>query len=337
MFQKCVLLLFIFFIISLCDDLENGLKSLSNGDYVTAMNHIKKAYQQDPASALVQFVYATALSDVQEALPLYFKIGSNVSASDSLRSEAYYRCALYYFSWEMEDSAEYWATKAATLKAHAKISHLCARIAFNAGKYEHAEKVWNAMRTAKNDSMVSMIQYYRANALYKQNKFTSAYDAYVNSLKGGQKPWSVASIGGAYLSALHLHDSIRYAPLYREIQRNYPILLESMPLKEKPGSVSPKSVSHPASHKIKTSKASPGKGNIFYTLQVGAFGAVDNARKLVAELKKDFTHITIKKEYAEGMLLHKVRIGLFPSEEAARDYGERLLRPRKLEFRVVVN
>jgi tetratricopeptide (TPR) repeat protein len=76
--------------------------------------------------------------------------------------------------------------------------------------------------------------------------------------------------------------------------------------------------------------------NIKYTLQVGAFSTLLNAREMLLDMKKICKNVSIKKESVRGTVYHKVRVETFSTRDEARKYGEKYLRNRDIQFTVVV-
>ena len=78
------------------------------------------------------------------------------------------------------------------------------------------------------------------------------------------------------------------------------------------------------------------KNNVKYTLQVGAFSTLLNAKKLFLAMEKIYNNVSIKKETVRGTVYHKVRIETFSTRDEARRYGEKYLREMDIKFTVVV-
>jgi tetratricopeptide (TPR) repeat protein len=74
---------------------------------------------------------------------------------------------------------------------------------------------------------------------------------------------------------------------------------------------------------------------IKYTLQVGAFSTLLNAKKMFIAMEKMYNNVSIKKETVRGAVYHKVRVETFSSKDEARNYGEKYLRNKNIQFTVV--
>lgn len=99
------------------------------------------------------------------------------------------------------------------------------------------------------------------------------------------------------------------------------------------GSTAPESRPEPVPEPAATAKAPPKGG---WSVQVGAFGSADSARKLVKELGADGYAAYLAPVTRAGKTLHRVRVG----PEAARADADRLatrLKTRGLPATVVAN
>ena len=77
-----------------------------------------------------------------------------------------------------------------------------------------------------------------------------------------------------------------------------------------------------------------GEGGRFW-VQVGAFGVRENADKLAETLRGAGFSVEIISQQSTRTLLHHVRVGGYPTREAAQSAGEKLKESFGLEFRLV--
>jgi len=77
-----------------------------------------------------------------------------------------------------------------------------------------------------------------------------------------------------------------------------------------------------------------GEGGRFW-VQVGAFGVRENADRLAAKMRSAGFSVEIVTIQSTKTLLHHVRVGGYPTREAARATGEKLKESFGLEFRLV--
>lgn len=67
-------------------------------------------------------------------------------------------------------------------------------------------------------------------------------------------------------------------------------------------------------------------------VQVGAFGSRENADRLAGKLRQAGLPVTIVSKQSPKTLLHQVRVGGYPTREAARAVGEELQRTFRLSY-----
>ena len=72
-----------------------------------------------------------------------------------------------------------------------------------------------------------------------------------------------------------------------------------------------------------------------YYLQVGAFGEIENAQALRAEVKRFCTDVAVVAAISNDKNIYRVRIGAFESKESAQAYGDSALAKRNISFRIV--
>ena len=71
-----------------------------------------------------------------------------------------------------------------------------------------------------------------------------------------------------------------------------------------------------------------------YTVQVGAFGSVENAENLHKKLSAAYSDITISPTTSGGQTLYRVRIGTFENREDAAAFADKLITTAGLSARV---
>ena len=72
-----------------------------------------------------------------------------------------------------------------------------------------------------------------------------------------------------------------------------------------------------------------------YYLQVGAFGEIENAQALRAEVKRFCADVAVVAAISNEKNIYRVRIGAFDSKESAQAYGDSALAKRNISFRIV--
>ena len=344
MIKYLPLLILLFFISVTADDIDIGLSLLSQGKFSEACEYITRAYTSSPSSPRAVLAYAKTVTNGIEAQKLYKKIIDNESAGDSLKSEVYCMLGFLYYCKEDYNRAKSMFNKAEKSSVSGINTHMRALAAFNGGDNRTAETLWLPIISDDKKKDRHKALYYLGNMFYRQGKYEQAYNCYKNASEIKNMAWTVPALTGACLSSYYNGDTLFSTILYNQIHKDYPFLLEADQLKQAApghggftetdiksrddGSVDSKSSERKEDAAKKTEKA-------VYTLQVGAFGSEDNAKKLYRKMQKDFEDVTIKKEEIKGKVFHKVRVELFTKKEDALAYGEKHLKNRGISFRVV--
>ena len=343
--NKVPLIITVLFISLTADDIDIGITLLSQGKYEEACEYISRAYKKNPSSPKAQLAYAKTVSSGMEAKKLYNDIIENKTVSEPLRSEAYFQLGCLYYCKEDYDNAKSMFNKAQKLSGGRRNNHMKALAAFNKGEYRTSETVWLAGVSDEKKKDRGRALYYLGNMFYRQGKYEQAYNCYKNASEMKGEAWTVPAYAGACLSSYYTGDTLFSTILYDKLKKNYPSLLESEQLKH----VFSKSSKFVESDINSREDVGTGDNKISedmdtdtkvtekaaYTLQVGAFSSGENAKSLFRKMKKDFNHVSIKEEKIKGTIFHKVRVELFTDKEEALAYGEKNLKSRGINFRVV--
>ena len=343
--NKISLIITILFLSLSADDIDIGMSLLSQGKYDEAYGYIDRAYKKSPSSSKAQLAYAKTVSSGMEAGKLYNDIIGNKNAPDSLRSEAYVQLGCLYYCKEDYDSARSMFHQADKLSSGTGNDHLMALAAFNRGDNRTPETVWLAMASDEKKKIRGRALYYLGNTFYRQGKYEQAYNCYKNASEMEGEAWTVPAYAGACLSSYYTGDTLFSTILYDKIQKRYPSLLEAEPLRRifSSGSRFVETDINSRENVAASENKAPEEDNTVskvsekaaYTLQVGAFSSEENAKSLFRKMEKDFKHVSIKKERIKGTVFHKVRVELFADKEEALAYGEKHLKGRGINFRVV--
>ncbi len=343
--KKLSLIITALFISLSADDIDIGISLFSQGKFDEACEYINRAYNKNPSSSKIQLAYARTVSNGMEAKELFRNITGSKTASDSLRSEAYFQLGRFYFCKEDYDSARSMFNKAQKLSASKRNSHMKALAAFNRGDYRTPETVWPAKASDEKKKERGRALYYLGNMFYRQGKYEQAYNCYKKASEMEDEAWAVPAFAGACLSSYYTGDTLFSTILYDRIKKDFPSLLEAEQLKQA-FSGSSKFIETDINSRedfgavdSKVSKKGDAVAKVrekaAYTLQVGAFSSKENAKNLFRRMKKDFENVSIKKEKVKGKVFYKVRAEVFTNKEKALAYGEKHLKSRGIQFRVV--
>jgi len=330
--------------IAFADDCAVGLSLINAGKFDEGRDYIRRAYRNNPSSAAVQCAYARICAGGEEAAALYRKLAATASAKDSLRAEAFFRLGLFHYAAERYDSAQALFTKSEKLFPHKTFSCMVALAAGNRKDFPAAEAACLSMLSQEAAANKSLGHYYCGGAWYRQERYAEAYTCYRKAAETANEAQG-AALAGACLSAYAAGDLRQGDALYEQLHREYPLFLESA-LVEAAANMnsfedagrSP-SADQPVQESVlrkKEDRPGPKKtGTEAYTLQVGAFTSKDNAKKLYNDLRRDFKNAFIKEETVNQKVFYRVRVGGFYSEAEALEFGEKKLREKGFNFRVV--
>ena len=141
-------------------------------------------------------------------------------------------------------------------------------------------------------------------------------------------------LGGAVASGARLEQAPQAAPPAREAPRlptvdppgvaTEPVadVPEEAPAAPPPPAKSMTLPAEPAPQQVPQTAAPAAKGT--WSVQVGAFGSADSARRLVADLRKDGLSAYVAPLSRNGKTLHRVRVGPEPTRAAAEAVAARL-------------
>ncbi|MFH1010747.1 MAG: SPOR domain-containing protein [bacterium] len=107
------------------------------------------------------------------------------------------------------------------------------------------------------------------------------------------------------------------------------------PPKEMPKPIAPEPSVRPITEPPKIPHDVGVKEAVGIWVQVGAFRVKQNAEKLAGKLRAAGFSVEIFSKQSTKTLLHHVRVGAYPSREAAQEAGEELKEDFGLEFRII--
>ncbi len=316
-------------------DADIGRSFLEQGNVGEAREYITRAYEKDSISAPNVLAYAFIQLDGRRAAQLYRALAADGNAGVDVRTEALTRLGMLFYAQGGYDSACAYFEEAWRLGPASRSTRMLARAAINKGDLVKAEALLAPMVALHEAPPAAEALYYLGNVYLLRQEYEQAMNCYKKSVGSFGAPYTGPSLAGGVLAARKLEKTDLAQALYGKIDQNFDFLLESSllePVADSGGSF--------AEHDIETregfgAEPAPKNARGSYTLQVGAFASVENARKLRQELLARFDDVTVAPARVRGRTLHKVRIGSFESEADAEAFGNKRLRPKGMTFRVV--
>jgi len=326
---------------------SKAFEFLNKGDFKNFKLFIEKEYLEDSLNPEISLLYFSNMSNASVALPLLKKIALNKSLPDSIRSEAYFRLGCASYIWGRYQKASEYFINAAGLSGQKQKVEACYLNAI----YDTSDTAFlSTIKNAAEDTSLSISKaanYYLGLFYYKNKKYKQAFSHFVLSLEPER---FCESYAGAYLSK-SLYSKKEYIDsIYKILSFSCLNYLEK-PLVEKTASgfftLNPKP-SFPIKDTLKESRsdlvfvkkdyslhADSTLKKQSFTLQIGSFGALENAQITKTKLSKDFSNISIKEGIVDGKTVYRVRIGSFESREKAIAFGDSVLLKKGIKFIVV--
>lgn len=296
---------------------------------------LEASYRKNPADLNNQFAYAE-VALCSTAIRLYAEITRSQKADDSLKALSFARLGDYSFA-RKDYSVAVENYRAAAQKSSLPIfRHKWALASMATGDNMAAQSLWHTLSLEYGDEFSSMANYYLGLLQVKKGNYPDALSLFEKCGKADPKQyWTIASLAGKLecASMLGLSEKAKeYSEQLKPFQKN---LLE----KDLLGLSATDSVSLKSDLPAKTDLASEldsVRSSLgLYTLQVGAFGSVENARNLQKKLSKEFKDVTMVEAMPGEQVFYRVRIGSFLSREEALKFASDSLTQAGLKYTVV--
>ncbi|HEX3020645.1 MAG TPA: SPOR domain-containing protein [Chitinispirillaceae bacterium] len=325
--QNLVLPFLIIFVMAFhlkSEDLRNGTVSPNAAKF-------QNAYLKNPADLPGKMAYAQ-VAPCSTAIRLYTEVTKSETATDSIKSQAFcklgdYHYALKEYSVSVDNYRQ--ATKLSSLPVY---RHKWALASMAAGDNDAAQSLWHTLSLEFGDEHSQMANYYLGLLQIKKGNFQDALNLFAKSGNPDPKKyWTIASLAGKLecASRLGMVDKVKsFSEQLKPYQKN---LLER-DLFEISASDSGVGLSD---SKNLVSDLDSMSASMGFTLQVGAFGSVDNAWNLQKKLSKEFRNVTVVGAKPGEQVIYRVRIGSFASREEALGFAADSLVKAGLKFTIV--
>jgi hypothetical protein len=308
-----------------------GMEFLRKGNGKEAAINLEKAYRAHPSSAQITYDYA-GVAPCSLSLALFTKLASDTKAPDTLRAAAYRQLGDYSFIHSAFKTAMEKYRLAASLHADPLYDHCRARAAAAMNDTAVAKPLWRKLAAQAGGDNALQAHYQLALLDMKAGMFDSAFNRL--GLIGGidsARSLTVAAAAAKLECALRLGKKDSAAVLEKKLRPFDGKLLES-------GQLNLASVLRAP---VKKTAAAPGteaagESSGEYTLQVGAFGSLDNATALQKKLLARYADVSILPVTMAENVFYRVRIGMFKSKAAAETFAVDSLMPSGVGYKVVV-
>lgn len=320
---------------------------LNKGDMAGARAVLEKARADSSAGPEITLLRARTLDNADSALQVYKKIAREKSAPDSVRAEAYFLlgCAAYLRQGPGHKASGYFgaATDLSPGGRYAEPRYLSA-IRDTADTSLIAELEKAAKDTASGSGPLA--SFYLGLFHYVKKDFNKALSCFTaGAAVADTASWACAANAGAYACASAMARPQEASAVLTHIRRAWSEYLErpmlakvkqKAPVAKKDSAGARDTLALPAPDTA-AKKASPGPTaqKPLYSLQVGAFGTMENAHGLKVKLASQFPLVAVTQGNAGGKTIFRVHVGSFDSQDRARAYGDSTLAKKGIKFTVV--
>lgn len=330
-----VFLFFAFIIANAANsDHEQGMKLLRSGKHSEAVALLRKAYKGHKDDSRIAFDYACVAS-CSTAVEIFNGITESKSASDSLKAAAWSRLGDYSFVYSAFKTAAEKYRKASKIDPNPWYKHQWALALAALPEDKDARSIWHTLTLEYGTDLALKAQYHIGLLDMQAQHYDSAMNRFSNTGPiNDQNAWSIAAAAAKLECAIKLGKKKETKKLEKELAPYRDLLLEQDLLKMASFSHSGASKKSDKKKKKRHKKADI-KAAGDYTLQVGAFGSVENATALQEKLEKKFDNVSVVPVTLSDQVFYRVRIGSFSSREEAETFGEESLEKEGIAFKSV--
>ena len=312
-------------------DYTAGVTFLNERNYVEAEKKLAAAFKAHPSDLTIALTYAR-LAPCSLAIDIFSQCATNEKAPDSLRAAAYVQLGDYSFVHSAFKTAAERYRRAAALQSLSEYRHRWALAAAALDDMKTARSLWHTITLDRGTDLALEAQYHIGLLDMEELQYDSAF---VRFDKVGKidttKSWTVAAAAAQLECAIKLEKKKTIAKLEKELKPFSDRLLERDLVKLASLRTEKKS-----SGVQNTKPAAPSNQATLYTLQVGAFGSLDNATNLQNKLSKRFGSVTILPVTLSDQVFYRVRIGSFDNKDEAEAFGTDSLTPAGISYKAVV-
>jgi tetratricopeptide (TPR) repeat protein len=310
-----------------------GIQLYSGGNYEAAEKKLALAYKVKPKDAYVAFAYAM-VAPCSLSVAIFTKCAADTTVPDSLRAAAYGQLGDYSFVHSAFKTAAEKYRRASSVRSEARYRHRWAMAAAALHDMATARSLWQTMILEHGTDLALQAYYHLALIDMEEGGYDSAY---AKLGKCGEpdstRSWTVAATAAKLECAIKLGKTDAAKKLEKKLKPYGELLLE----RDLPALSGLRSGKKTAAGTASSSRPDgPQAEQEEYTLQVGAFGSIDNATALQKKLGNTYGEVTILPVTLSDQVFYRVRVGVFKSKDAAEKFGNNSLATAGIAFKAVV-
>ncbi|MGB7569771.1 MAG: SPOR domain-containing protein [Chitinivibrionales bacterium] len=312
------------------------LAMVEKSEFDSARACLQKAILKKPSDPNIQITLAKLTSNAAAARASYKKLAALTSNPDSVRADAYYHLACMSYMMANYAKAESYCGAACNLDKRASYVDLYALCAMRNKRDSLAQALLQGVLSG--DSSSGTTRLYLGSLLYERKEYAQAlavFDEVVNQPDSAQ--WSSAALALKFACYAHAGEKQKAINMEALLEEKKGLLETSLvdeakKLMAQTGLLSSKDTADGSSD---TAQKVVEDKNAYY-LQVGAFGALENAQALSAELKRFCANVATVAAISNNKNIYRVRIGSFGSKESAQAFGDSVLAKKNIAFRILM-
>ncbi|MBN1576956.1 MAG: SPOR domain-containing protein [Chitinispirillaceae bacterium] len=306
-----------------------GVKLLEKGSYMEAAKRLGQAYRSHPSDCRIASDYAR-VAPCSLSVAIYTRCATDTTVPDSLRAASYGQLGDYSFVHSAFKTAAEKYRLASTIRSDPYYRHRWALAAAALHDIKTARSLWHTI-TLDHGTLLALEAHYRIGLIdMEEGLYDSAFQRFCRA--GGidaARSWTIAATAAKLECAIKLGKADSVKALEKRLQPFGEQLLERDLLDLASLRTEKKTAGAPADAPV------PSGDETAYTLQVGAFGSLDNATNLQKRLEQRFREVSILPVTLSDKVFYRVRIGAFKSKAAAEAYGGDSLAPAGITFKAV--
>jgi len=295
------------------------------------------AWKASPNDIKKQYAYAL-VAPCSVSVALFTAIAGNSRAPDSLLAEAYRQLGDYSFVYSAFKTAAEKYAKALSVVAKPEYRYLRAKALLALGDSAVIGCI-DTLLMDNNGDLSNKARYLKAQHYMHRSRFDSAFSvlAFTRTIDS-TKPYYASALAAKLECALRIGKADDVAALKNALAPWEGRLLEMGRLNQLSSGVTSQKALRVASEKSLRNESATVEGvveNATFTLQVGAFGSLENATVLQKKMEALFHDVSVLPVSMAESVIYRVRVGSFKSTYEAEAFGNDSLTSAGVQFRVV--